>query len=51
VSNDSSDHTEAYNQGSRGHGKPGKVMEFNFHIPGLEKSWNLMKMTKVMEKS
>ena len=26
-------------------------MEFNFQIPGLEKSWNLMKMAKIMEKS
>ncbi len=36
-----------YLQGSSGHGKPGKVMKCNFPIPCLEKSWKLMKMTKV----
>ena len=31
--------------------QPGKVMENGFCFPGLEKSWNLLNMTKVMEKS
>ena len=35
------------------HGKPGKVMEFNFLFPGVEKSWNLTpgfgRLIKVME--
>ena len=30
-----------YTQGVSSHGKPGKVMEFHFHFPGLKKSWNL----------
>ena len=25
----------------QGHGKPGKVMEFHYFFPGLEKSWTL----------
>ena len=40
-------------QGVSGHGKPGKVMEFHFLFPGLEKSWNWTpcfgKFIKVME--
>ena len=28
-------------QGVSSHGKPGKVMEFHFFCPGLEKSWKL----------
>ena len=28
-------------QGVSSHGKPGKVMEFHFSFPGLEKSWKL----------
>ena len=28
-------------QGVSSHGKPGKVMEFHFLFPGLEKSWKL----------
>ena len=28
-------------QGVSSHGKPGKVMQFHFLFPGLEKSWNL----------
>ena len=40
-------------QGVSSHGKPGKVMEFHFIFPGLEKSWNFTpghgKLMKVME--
>ena len=40
-------------QGVSSHGKPGKVMEFCFLFPGLEKSWNLTQgfgnFIKVME--
>ena len=40
-------------QGVSSHGKPGKVVEFNFLFPGLEKSWKLTpgfgKFIKVME--
>ena len=32
---------EALSQGVSSHGKPGKVMEFHFVFPGLEKSWKL----------
>ena len=28
-------------QGVSSHGKPGKVMEFHFIFPGVEKSWKL----------
>ena len=42
-----------YTEGVSSHGKPGKVMEFHFLFPGLEKSWNLTpgfgKFMKVME--
>ncbi len=39
-------------QGSCGHGKSGKVIEFEKKVfPGLEKSWKTRKMPKVMEKS
>ena len=40
-------------QGVSSHGKPGKVMEFHFLFPGLEKSWNVTqgfgKLIKIME--
>ena len=40
-------------QGVSSHGKPGKVMEFHFLFPGLEKSWKLTsgfgKFIKVLE--
>ena len=40
-------------QGVSSHGKPGKVVEFHFLFPGLEKSWKLTpgfeKFIKVME--
>ena len=43
----------AVKQGVSSHGKPGKVMEFYFLFPGMEKSWNLTpgfgKFLKVME--
>ena len=46
-------HTCHVTQGVSSHGKPGKVMEFHFLFPGLEKSWNLTggfgKFIKVME--
>ena len=32
-----------YSQGSSGHGKPGKVMEFKFFSQGLEKLWKRLK--------
>ncbi len=38
-------------QGSCGHGKLGKVMEFEKVFPGLEKLWKTRNMPKVMEKS
>ena len=28
-------------QGVSSHGKPGKVLEFHYFFPGLEKSWKL----------
>ena len=39
-------------QDGSSHGKPGKIMEFHFYFPGLEKSWKLTpgfgKFIKVM---
>ena len=34
-------HIKRVVQGSRGHGKPGKVMDFWNVFPGLEKSWKM----------